>query len=129
VKNSYYGQREGIILVHPSMVVEVCRQIRSGIIELARVSESKKGRETKEAQLFTYITSREFTDKIESLSLTHQRMFDLQVKEEKDHVTMWKERKGLQNDLRESYIHISSGLEGIVQGKLEMDKAPQLDQT
>ena len=41
VKNGLYGQKDGIVLVHPDIVVEVVKQIRQGIIKISNYAKSK----------------------------------------------------------------------------------------
>ena len=54
VPNELYGSREGILLVHPSIVTEVARQIRNGIIEVSKLSTSKEDQKSKQAKLYQY---------------------------------------------------------------------------
>ncbi len=115
VKNGLLGEKEGILLVHPSIVVEVAAQIRTGIIEISKLSKSKGDQKSKESKLYNYIISQDFSMMLESLDRIHKKMFDLQAKEEKDHQTLWKIRKELQEQLISTHNDISSGIESITQ--------------
>ena len=64
-KNGLIGQKEGIVLVHPVIVVEVVKQIRQAIIKLSNFAKSKIEKESKEAQLYDFITSDNFVGLIE----------------------------------------------------------------
>jgi len=112
--NGLYGSKDGIILVHPSLVVEVARQIRSAIIEIARLSKSKQDRNGKEAKLYEYVISQEFSLLLEKIARTNEKLFILQSKEEKDHQVLWNTRKDLVDSLVKSYNDVSSGIESII---------------
>ena len=137
IPNELYGEKDGILLVHPSIVVEVARQIRNAIIHISRLSESRKDRECKETKLYDYVKSQEFSRTIESAYQVYRKMMDLQTQEEKAHGKLWKQRAILQEQIKQAYIDISSGIDGILQETPMMDdlneenEAPfgQLDET
>jgi len=114
IPNGLYGTKDGIILVHPSLVVEVAKQLRSGIIEIARFSKSKQDRAGKQAKLYEYVISSEFSLLLESIARTNEKLFILQTKEEKDHQVLWNTRKDLVESLVKSYNDVSSGIESII---------------
>jgi hypothetical protein len=113
VPNGLLGEKDGIILVHPSIVVEVSKRIRDGMIEISKLSLGKEDRQEKQDKLYSYIMSQEFSQILKSLSDLNEKMFHLQSKEEKDHQTLWKNRKGLQEELLKTYNELSSGIESI----------------
>ena len=57
--------------------------------------------------------SQEFGMVLKSLSDLNEKLFLLQSKEEKDHQTLWRNRKSLQEDLLKAYNELSSGIESI----------------
>lgn len=122
VNNGLCGEKEGIFLVHPSIVVEFARQIRKAIIEISKQSESQKDRETKESKLYDYVRSPEFCSTIEKIYGIHQKMTELQNREEKAHERLWKERKELQSQINQTYMRVSSGIETIIQEKPPMEE-------
>lgn len=113
--NGLFCRRDGILLVHPSIVVEVSRQIRSGIMEISKLSSSRQDRNTKEAKLYEYVISSEFSLLLEDISQVNEKLYTLQTKEEKDHQTLWKSRKDLVEQLVMGYNDLSSGIESIIQ--------------
>lgn len=115
IPNGFFGETEGILLVHTSIVVEIVRQIRIGIVEISKLTKSKEDQKAKQSKLYEYIISREFTSVMESLSETSEKLFNLQNKEEKDHQILWKTRKELQDQLTRTYADLSSGIESITQ--------------
>lgn len=120
VKNGLFGEKEGVLLCHPCIVVDVARQIRRAIIEISKQSESKKDRESKESKLYDYIRSTEFASTVEKLHDVYQRSADLQDNEERAHSRLWKERKKLQSQINDVYSGICTGVDCIIQEKLPM---------
>ena len=121
VPNGLLGEKDGIILVHPSIVVEVSKRIRDGIIEISKLSLGKEDRQEKQDKLYSYIMSQEFSLILKSLSDLNEKLYNLQSKEEKDHQTLWKNRKGLQEDLLKAYNELSSGIESITMDSMEVE--------
>ena len=119
VPNGLYGTRDGIILVHPSIVTEVARQIRSGIIEISKLSSSTDDQKSKQAKLYQYVISSEFSMIMEDISSINEKLYLLQTKEEKDHNTLWKTRKELCDQLVNTHNDFTSGIESITQTELE----------
>lgn len=122
VKNGLFGEKEGILLCHPSIVVEVAKQIRRAIVEICRQSESRKDRENKESKLYDYIRSSEFVGTVEKLHDIYQKAADLQDSEEKAHGRLWKERRKLQSQINDAYVGISNGIDCIIQDQLPMQE-------
>jgi hypothetical protein len=120
VKNRLFGEKDGILLAHPSIVIEVAKQIRKAIIEICRQSESSKDRQAKEAKLYNYIRSQSFASNMERLYTIYKDMTELQNKEEQAHERLWKDRKAIQDRIHQIYIAISSGIENILQEKPAM---------
>ena len=119
VPNGLYGTREGIILVHPSIVTEVARQIRSAIIEVSKLSMSKEDQKSKQAKLYQFVMSSEFSMTIEDIAGVNEKLYLLQTKEEKDHNVLWKTRRDLYDQLVNTYNDFTSGIESITQTDLE----------
>jgi len=125
VPNGLIGEKDGIILVHPSIVVEVSKRIRDGIIEISKLSLGKEDRQEKQDKLYSYIMSQEFSLVLKSLSDLNEKLYNLQSKEEKDHQTLWKNRKSLQEELLKAYNELSSGIESITLDSAVPELAPE----
>jgi len=119
VPNGWYGTRDGIILVHPSIVTEVTKQIRTAIIEISRLRLSTDDQASKQAQLYQYLTSSEFLRIMEDISAAHETLYKLQTKEEKDHQTLWKSRNHEVDKLVKLANDYGSGIESIIQTSLD----------
>ena len=119
VPNGLYGTKDGIILVHPSIVTEVVKQIRSGIIETSKLSTSKDDQKSKQSKLYQFVTSHDFAIIVEEVSQINEKLYLLKAKEEKDHNTMWKTRHSLYEQQVKTQSEILSGIESITQTELE----------
>ncbi|MBC8157624.1 DUF2130 domain-containing protein [Armatimonadetes bacterium] len=91
--NSLTEEREGILLVHPRIVVDIARRIRSFLIEISKQTQSNKGRQSKQAKLYGYFTSTEYYREIKETSEIKEKLDQLQKKEEDYHKNTWKRRK------------------------------------
>ena len=91
--NTLIGTREGILLVHPSIVVEICKLLRSFIIEMAKHRRSNNGRASKQAKLYDHVTSAEYARAIKTAKAMKASLDEQQRREENYHKEMWRERK------------------------------------
>ena len=119
VPNGLFGTQDGILLVHPSLVTEVTKQIRTAIIEISKLRLSSKDQKSKQSQLYEYITSSEFSRIIEEFSTNYEQLYKLQTKEEKDHQILWKSRNHVIDKLVKLSNDIGSGIESITQTSLD----------
>jgi len=115
IENGAIGEIDGVLHVHPRILVEVVTQIRSLIIENSRDMKNQKDRDSKEAQLYDYITSQEYVRLVEKVLEVYDKMNAMQISEEKGHQTLWKARKALHDHLSDIYKEISSGVNHITQ--------------
>jgi hypothetical protein len=91
--NCLTEEREGILLVHPLVVIDIAKRIRSSLIETSKQTRNNISRDSKESKLYNYITSLEYTREMESRIDLKSKLDDLQRKEEDYHMTMWCRRK------------------------------------
>ena len=91
--NRLSEEREGILLVHPRVVADIAKRIRSFIIEMSKMAQCNKGRQTKQAKLYNYFTSAEYYRDFEEINVTKKKIDELQRREEDYHKTMWNKRK------------------------------------
>ena len=85
IKNGLLGDRDGVYLVHPSILIPFSKFVRDAIIEISFLSKSDKERNSKEGMLYQYIRSQEFTARMEQVARIQSKIWHLQDKEEKDH--------------------------------------------
>ncbi|MDQ4067666.1 MAG: DUF2130 domain-containing protein [Thermoproteota archaeon] len=109
------GEKEGILIVHPQVVILLAREIRKALIEIAKQSSSKIDQQNKQAALYDYIRSREFSRNLALLYQLEIQLHDLQKKEEKTHHTLWKNRESLYKRLGQTYIDMSRSIGSIME--------------
>ena len=119
VPNGLYGTQDGIILVHPSIVVETTKQLRNSIIEISKLQLSTKDQESKQTQLYEYMIGSEFSRIMDNIFTAHETLYKIQSKEEKDHQTLWKARQHEMAKLARLSNDLSSGVESITQTSLD----------
>jgi hypothetical protein len=109
------GERDGILIVHPTILIEFMRQFRKFVIDLYKERLSHNDRASKEAHMFAFITSQSFGRLLNSLYEIYKKERDLQVKEERDHNSLWKSKTKLTEQLKEIYMEIAGEIDSIVQ--------------
>src|SRR5579884_3225225 len=109
VPNGLFGEREGVFLIHPSVLIEVIRTVRAAIVEIHMQTQGAKNREAKE-----------FKNTLEKLNRVYKTMAKLQDAEERAHGRLWKDRKELQSKIAQIYGEIASGIGSIIQDKEPM---------
>jgi len=102
IKNGLIGRKEGITLVHSSIVVEIVKLIRHDIIKLSNHSKSKEEKESKEAELYDFIISDNFLGLLEENQFVYDHLIEDQEKEEKEHQTRWKKKKNGYKKLKDN---------------------------
>jgi hypothetical protein len=119
--SSLIGKREGIFLVHPSIVVGVARLIRNFIIENVKQARINNGTVSKYRKAYDYITSPERFRKIEDKIQWKLKLDELQRNEEDYHERKWKERKKAIQDWFEADMTDQKKIDHITQED-EVDK-------
>jgi hypothetical protein len=119
VPNGLYGTQDGILLVHPSIVVEITKQLRNSIIEISKLQLSTKDQKSKQTQVYEYMIGSEFSRIMDNISIAHETLYKIQSKEEKDHQTLWKARRHEIDKLVRLSNDFSSGVESITQTSLD----------
>lgn len=119
VPNGYFATKEGIFLVHPSIVSEVANTIRDSIISVSKLSISNDMKNSKQEKIYEYLTSDQYLLNMENFLTMVEKLQRLQIKEEKDHQTMWNSRKELAQQILNIHIDLTSNVDSIMQKNLE----------
>jgi hypothetical protein len=118
--NRLSEEREGVLIVHPRIVVDIAKRTRSFVIEISKLTQCNKGRQTKQARLYDYFTSTEYYRDFEETNETKKKIDELQRKEEDYHKTMWNRRK----EYVEKWFEINYKNERIVSDITQEDLIP-----
>lgn len=122
--NRLSEEREEILLVHPRIVVDIAKRIRSFIIEISKMAQCNKGRQTKQEKLYNYFTSDEYYRDFEEINVTKKNIDELQRKEEDYHKTIWNKRK----DYVDKWFEINYRNERKVSDITQEDVDPDFEQ-
>jgi hypothetical protein len=93
--NRLTEDREGVLLVHPRIVIDIARRIRNFLIEISKQKQSHKGRQSKQSKLYEYFTSAEYYRDIQAATEAKEKLDELQRKEEEYHKSIWNRREEL----------------------------------
>jgi hypothetical protein len=85
--SQFYGEKDGIHILHPDIVASVASIMREASIEISRQLGSMIDQQTKEAKIFDLIRSQEFNRDIEAICEIHQKISNLHKKDRKQHET------------------------------------------
>jgi len=92
------GKREGVLLVHPKIVVGVAQLTRTFLIEKAKLIKNNNGKLSKQTKLYEYITSSARFRKMEEKMAKKLKLDELQKLEESYLIDLWKKTKKLRQD-------------------------------
>ena len=93
--NRLTEEREGILLVHRTIVLDIANRIRSFLIETSRQTKNDVGKNSKQEKLYEYFTSLGFAREMREKLETKSKLDELQRKEEDYHKNTWVKRKKL----------------------------------
>jgi hypothetical protein len=124
---SLIGEREGILLFHPLVVVEEARLIRNFIIENAEQRTINNGGKSKHKKLYDYLTSPERDRKIHEKMRIKSKLDDQQTKEEEYHKRLWKNRKDMVQELFDTEEEDKRMIKEIIQGDADIGVVSQLE--
>jgi hypothetical protein len=114
VGNGLYGEKDGILLVHPSILVAVAKTIREGIIRIDRESKSKEDGEFEQAKL-NYIKGQDLNRLFSALSELHTHMFEFQSLDETYHRISWDARRLMRKKLAKISTNIANSCKEFMQ--------------
>jgi uncharacterized protein YlaI len=95
-------ERDGILIVHVSILTQFVKMIRKEIIKISRLSRSDEEKLSQQRSLYNYIISPECANILERARKVKSGMNNLQTKEEKFHNDLWDQR----NELNESWYEL-----------------------
>ncbi len=92
------GNREGVLFVHPKIVVGVAQLTRTFLIEKATLIKNNDGKVSKQTKLYDYIISSSRFRKMQEKMLKKIKLDEIQRLEEAYLIKLWKEAKKLRQD-------------------------------
>ncbi len=93
--NRFTEEREGILLVHPIVVIDIAKRLRTFITEASKLAKNKVGIESKQSKIYKYVTSAEYNRIWRTIINIQSNLCEIQRKEEEYHRTTWNKRTNL----------------------------------
>jgi hypothetical protein len=122
------GRREGILLVHPSVVVGIATLLRNSIIEKSKLRKSGIGRHSKQTKLYDYITSpsrfRRMLERVEKKSKLEESL----RKEEAYMKKSWSEKKRLIQSWFETDQNDEEAINDIIQEEVSSETKEDIEE-
>lgn len=106
IPNSFIGSKDGILLVHPKIVVAVVTILRENLITLQTKTLTETNRGTKESQLYDFITGHQFAMQFSVISNCYNKLNKLLQTEQTSHTRSWKQRQKILEELFHTKIEI-----------------------
>lgn len=120
--NRFTEKREGILLVHPIVLIDVVRMIRSLIIETEKCAMNSEALKIAEARLYNYVTSPQYNREQEIILDIKSQLDELQTSEDVRQNRSSEKRRKLLARLYEIIDKNKSIIGGIVQGDEKVGK-------
>jgi hypothetical protein len=106
--------REGVILANPARVVALADILREHVIRLYGLRLSNEEREEKVHELYAYMTSERFHQRMACIESQTDKLLDLDVTEEKAHHKIWETRGGLLKSLQKAHGNLRADVARII---------------
>ena len=113
--NRFTEKREGIILVHPIVLLDVARMIRTLVIETEKYVKNSEAFESKQMEIYNYVTSPEFNREWELKLDIISQLNELQSSEDRHHKQTSDKRRKLIDRLYELLEKNHSTINDILQ--------------
>jgi hypothetical protein len=111
----------GVIVASPPRAVALVELLRRAMIRLHVLGLSKKEREHKTGQLYSYITSETYTQHQQEAEKLTQEVLDLDVTEQREHQNTWRKRGTLATRVKNVLRTIDTEIGAIVEGTRPAD--------
>jgi len=133
VTNSFFGMSDGIMLVHPQIVIEVVKLVRKNLIEIHTKASSEQSRDTKESKLYEFITGHQFALKLSVISNCYSKLDTLLKSEINSHNKNWKQRRKSLDELFHAKIDLEQEVNVITdtiikEVKMPLDDMPKIEE-
>jgi len=106
--------RDGVIIANPARVMVVAEILRGYIVQSHELRVSGQERGQKTAALYSYITSEQFKQHLDSIDSNADKMLDLDVSEKKAHEAMWEKRGRLIKTVQKTHGNMRADIDRII---------------
>jgi hypothetical protein len=106
--------RDGVILANPARVLVVAEILRDAIVDSYRQRLSNEDRKKKTDELYAYITSERFHQRMDSIERQTDKLLEIDVAEQKAHRKVWETRGGALKSLQKAHGNIRADVARII---------------
>ena len=104
-----------MVVVNPARLVMIAVIMRRHLVQMSSLRLSLQDRANKSAQMYEYIASHEFADRLTEIEAAATALSDLDVVEKQAHDKVWDKRGRLVQGLVRSHGQIDARIQRIVQ--------------
>ncbi len=116
------GQVDGVWVVKPKLAIILATILRKGLLDVGRQKALAANQGDKASALYSFVTSHEFTQQIESMVETYQEMRTQVSKERMAYEKLWAQREKQADKL----LMGTANIIGSVQGHIGQTSMPQI---
>ena len=108
-----FGFYEGVWVTEPAFTQPLAEILRKNLVDIAREKHNNKDRGTKAEMIYSYLTSDDFVQQIQSIIEVHQNMQQQIQKERATFEKLWKEREAQAQRILLSTAGIYGSIQGV----------------
>ncbi|HOX96009.1 MAG TPA: DUF2130 domain-containing protein [Candidatus Woesebacteria bacterium] len=108
-----FGFYEGVWVTEPAFTQPLAEILRKNLVDIAREKHNNKDRGTKAEMIYSYLTSDDFVQQIQSIIEVHQNMQQQIQKERAAFEKLWKEREAQAQRILLSTAGIYGSIQGV----------------
>ncbi|OGL21844.1 hypothetical protein A2707_00635 [Candidatus Saccharibacteria bacterium RIFCSPHIGHO2_01_FULL_45_15] len=120
------GQVDGVWIVKPKLAIILATLLRKGLLDVGRQKALAANQGDKADALYSFVTSHEFSQQIESMIETYQEMTTQVTKERVVYEKLWAQREKQANKLLMGTANIIGSMQGHI-GQASMPKIKGLE--
>lgn len=106
---------DGVVVVHPSLLLHVAHIMRSMVAEIHRAGLTAQGQAQKTEELYRYLGGEDFRRTFGSLSIAARNLKDLLDKERDTHQRTWSRRETWYTEIGSVHSAIDERIRGIIE--------------
>jgi hypothetical protein len=125
IKNGL-GLKDGVWVASPRLAIPLAMLLRKTLLDVARQKIIVQNQQSKAETLYTYVTSHEFAQQVESMIETYREMADQITRERTAFEKNWKQREAQVNRLLTGVAGIYGSMQGIAGPALPPIKSLEL---
>jgi len=120
-----FSEHDGILIVSHDKVTILARILRQAILELARERAAGQEIHSKATELYEYLRSAEFRERMRAIFGSIERLRSLQEQEERSHKRLW-EKQAKEHQFLHAYASdVESKISSVVEGRVIQVAVPK----